>query len=111
MSKFSDNLTAQRDKLGMSVQVVTAELNRRGMAVAYSTVAGWFNGSRGERWKVDELIALMDVLRTNVQAMQGDEVELVEAPVPAATARAMKDLTPEQQQAVLAMVTSMGGKR
>lgn len=94
----------------MTVQDVTAELNRRGIAVAYSTVAGWFNGSRGERWKVDELMALMDVLRTNVQAMQGDEVELVEAPVPAATARAMKDLTPEQQQAVLAMVTSMGNR-
>ena len=110
MSKFSDNLTAQRDRLEMTVQDVTAELNRRGIAVAYSTVAGWFNGSRGERWKVDELMALMDVLRTNVQAMQGDEVELVEAPVPAATARAMKDLTPEQQQAVLAMVTSMGSR-
>ena len=62
MSKFSDNLTAQRDRLGMSVQAVTAELNRRGMAVAYSTVAGWFNGSRGERWKVDELMALCDRL-------------------------------------------------
>jgi len=110
MSKFSDNLTAQRDKLGMTVQDATDELNRRGIAVAYSTVAGWFNGSRGERWKVDELMALMDVLQTSVQAMQGDEVELVEDPVPAATARAMKSLTAEQQQAILAMVTSMGNK-
>lgn len=110
MTSFQSNLTKRRDELGKSVEDVMAEMNGRGFPVAYSTVAGWFNGSRGERWKVDELRALLDVLQTDLETMGSGEAELVEEPVPAATAREMRRLTPEQQQAILAMVRSMGGK-
>lgn len=108
MSRFTDNLTARMKQLGMEIGDVTAELNRRGIAVEYSTVAGWLNGSRGSRWNVDALQGLLDVLQTDLAAMAG-QAELVEAPVPAITAREMQKLTPEQQQAILAMVRAMTG--
>lgn len=107
MSKFLNNLNAQRDRLQLTVAEVAAELNRRGIPVAYQTVVGWFNGNRGARWKVEELKALLDILQTDLQAMSEGEAELVEDPVPAATAKEMKGLTAEQQQAILAMVRSM----
>lgn len=110
MTSFQSNLNKRRDDLKKTVDDVTAELNGRGFAVRYSTVAGWFNGSRGERWKVDELRALLDVLQTDLETMGAGEAELVEEPVPAATAREMRNLTAEQQQAILAMVRSMHGK-
>lgn len=109
MTSFQSNLTRRRDELNMTVESVMAEMNSRGFPVKYSTVAGWFNGTRGARWKVDELLALVDILKTDVESMKAGEAELVEEPVPAATARAMRQLTPEQQQAVLAMVRSMHG--
>jgi hypothetical protein len=59
---------------------------------------------------MNELKMLADVLQTDVESLLDGEVELVEEPIPAATARAMRGLTIEQQQAVLAMVTSMGRK-
>lgn len=106
MSRFTDNLTARMKHLGMEVQDVHAELTRRGFPVEYSTVAGWLNGHRGGRWKVDELQGLLEVLQTNLAEMAG-HAELVEAPVPAITAREMQKLSMEQQQAILAMVKSM----
>lgn len=106
MSRFTDNLTARMKDLGMNAQDVTAALNQRGISAAYSTVAGWLNGSRGERWAVKELQGILEVLQTDLAAMAG-EAELVEAPVPAMTAREMQKLTAEQQQAVLAMVKAM----
>lgn len=109
MSKLSANLTKRREHLGMSVEDVVEELGRRGVLAAYSTVAGWFNGSRGARWKVNELRALLDVLQTDLDAMTEGEVELVEEALPAAIARETRKLTPQQQQAVLAMVKTMGG--
>lgn len=109
MSQFKANLKARMEALGLTPTSITAELNARGIQVAYSTVAGWLNSSRGQRWKVEELRALLDVLQTDLAAMAGDEAELVEAPVPAAVAREMRDLTPAQQQAILATVKSMKG--
>lgn len=107
MTSFQSNLNKRRDELDMSVEDVMAELNSRGFSVKYSTVAGWFNGTKGSRWKVDELLALVDILKTDVETMKAGEAELVEEPVPAATAREMRRLTAAQQQAVLAMVRSM----
>lgn len=109
MSQFLSNLNARRESLGLEVKEVTAELNRRGFDLAYSTVAGWFNGSRGERWKVEELMALLDVLQTDLLTMAGGDAVLVEEPVPAQTAKEMRGLTPAQQQAILAMVKTMKG--
>lgn len=106
MSRFTDNLTARMKFLGMEVQDVHAELRLRGFKVKYSTVAGWLNGSRGGRWKVDELQGLLDVLQTDLDAMAG-HAELVEAPVAAVTAREMQKLTPAQQESILALVKTM----
>lgn len=107
MTSFQSNLAKRRDDLKMTVESVMAEMHSRGFSVKYSTVAGWFNGTRGSRWKVKELRALLDILQTDLETMEAGEAELVEEPVPAATAREMRRLPPEQQQAVLAMVKSM----
>lgn len=111
MSQFKANIRSRMEELGLTPTAIHAELNDRGYPVAYSTVAGWLNASRGQRWKVEELYALLDVLKTDLRAMSGDEAELVEDPVPAAVAREMRDLTPAQQQAILATVKSMKGGR
>src|SRR5690242_21283950 len=60
MSLFTDNLTARMKWLDMDLEKVTAELNRRGINVGYSTVAGWLNGNRGTRWDVKQLQGLLD---------------------------------------------------
>lgn len=109
MSQFIANLNARRESLGMEVKEVHAELNRRGIDVAYQTVAAWFNGNRGERWKVNELKALLDILQTDLKAMAGDEAELVDEPVQAQIVKEVRGLSAAQQQAVLAMVKAMTG--
>lgn len=109
VSRFTDNLTKRMRQLGMDVGSVTAELNRRGISVAYSTVAGWLNGARGSRWNVDELQGLLEVLQTDLAAMAG-HAELIEAPIAALIAKETQKLPPEQQQAILAMVKTMTEK-
>ena len=107
MSQFIANLNARREHLQMEVKDVAAELNRRGLPLAYSTVAGWFNGNRGGRWKMDELKELCAVLQTDIDTMLAGEAELVEGAIPAAVVRELKSLPAAQQQAILAMIVSM----
>lgn len=109
MSTFKDNINKRAVQLGMEVKDVHAELNRRGIPVSYSTVAGWFNNTRGRRWNVEQLHALLDVLQTDLAAMAGTAA-LVEKPIPAETARRMERLPLETQQAILAMVASLESK-
>lgn len=106
LSQFTFNLNAQRERLGLEVKDIAAELNRRGFEVAYTTVAGWFNGNRGKRWVVEELEALLDILKTDLASMAG-KAELIERPIPALTAREMESLPESQQMAILAMVRTM----
>lgn len=109
MSQFSSNLKKQRDTLGLTIEEVTAEMNRRGIEVVYSTVAGWFNGSRGKRWNVDELIALLDILKTDLETMTGREVEVVEgSPAKVELARRMNEMPENQVQALLALLAVTG---
>src|SRR5690606_40314547 len=67
---FTDNLSARREQLGLTVPQVHQELNRRGIDVAFSTVAGWFNGSRGGRWKVEELQARSEEHTSELQSRE-----------------------------------------
>lgn len=111
MSQFAFNLNARRDSLGLKVDDVVAELNRRGFDLAYSTVAGWFNGNRGKRWDVDELRALLEVLQTDFNAMSGGEAELVEgSAVKVELARRLHDMPEAQAQALLALLAAGGAK-
>lgn len=110
MSQLSANLTARRIALGLNVPQVHAALNERGIDVAFSTVAGWFNGNRGVR-NMEHLKALCSILQTDINAMTGGEIEVVEDVVGISVAREMQELTPTQQEAVLALIRSMkGGK-
>ncbi len=107
MSQLSDNLTSRRELLGMDVTEIHVALNRLGLDVAYSTVAGWFNGSRGVR-SLKHLNALCVVLQTDLNSLGGeDEIEMVEGPVRVTAAREMKELSETQQEAVLAVIRSM----
>jgi transcriptional regulator with XRE-family HTH domain len=106
MSILSANLTARRESLGLSVTDVHARLEQRGVEVAYSTVAGWFNGSRGVRG-MENLKALCAVLETDMNTLTGDDIEVVEGKVEVTVARAMRELEPMQQEAVLALIRAM----
>lgn len=108
MSRLSTNLTYRREALGLNVPQVHAALSTRGVDVAFSTVAGWFNGSRGVR-KMEHLKALCAVLQTDLNALTGDEVEVSEGPIDATIAREVRDLPAAQKEAVLALVRSMKG--
>jgi transcriptional regulator with XRE-family HTH domain len=108
MTPLATNLTARREKLGLTVPEVHAELNRRGFPVAFSTVAGWFNGSRGVR-KMDHLKALCAILQTDLDSLTKDEIEIAEGPVDATVVREIRELTPAQREAVLALIRSMRG--
>lgn len=110
MSQFAANLRNRRDSLGLNVKEVAAEMNRRGFDVVYSTVAGWFNGSRSKRLDVEELRALLDILETDLEAMTGREVSVVEGnPVKVELARRVQEMPDSQAQALLALLSGTGG--
>lgn len=106
MSQLSDNLTTRREQLGLSVPQVHAALNERGFDVAFSTVAGWFNGSRGVR-KMEHLKALCAILQTDLNSLTGDEIEVAEGPIDATVVRELRELTATQREAVLAVIRTM----
>lgn len=109
MTRLSENLTARRESLGLTVPQVHAALNARGIDVAFSTVAGWFNGNRGVR-KMEHLKALCVVLQTDLNTLTGDEVEIAEGPVDVTVVRELRELSPAQREAVLAVIRTMRGK-
>jgi hypothetical protein len=106
MNTFTDNITRRRIDLGLEVRDVWVALTTRGIDVAYTTVAGWFNGSRGVRWKVNELQGLMDVLGTSLREMQGSSV-ILEDPLEVALGDALHRLSSDQKAAVLAIAKTM----
>lgn len=109
MSLLSNNLTAQRESLGLTVPAVHQELNRRGVPVAFSTVAGWFNGNRGIR-NMDHLKALCDVLKTDMDSMTKGEIELSEESLEIQLVREVRHLSPSQQEMIVALARSMRSK-
>lgn len=108
MSALSQNLTARRESLGLTVPQVHAALTLRGINVAESTVYGWFNGSRGVR-NMEHLRALVGVLQTEVDRMLGDEAEVVEGTTQVMIARELHGLSDLQMEAVLATIKAMKG--
>ena len=106
MSHLSVNLTARRESLGLSVPGVHARMNRAGFPVAFSTVAGWFNGSRGVR-SMKHLKALCAILETDLDTMTGDDIEVAEGPVNTTVVRELAKLSPTQREAVLALIRTM----
>ncbi len=106
MSQLSDNLSSRRDALGLTVPDVLRKLNEMGFDVAYSTVAGWFNGSRGVR-NMEHLKALCEILQTDLDTITSGEMKVVEGKVAVSVARELEGLNPTQQEAVLAVIRSM----
>lgn len=109
MTRLSDNLTARRKALHMSVPKVHAALNRAGFDVASTTVYGWFNGSRGIR-NMEHLKALCEILKTDLNSIADDETEIVEGKVEVAIVRELNDLHPQQRETILAVIRGMKGK-
>lgn len=106
MKPLSDRLTARRKQLGLTVEDVQRALLETGHDVAYSTVAGWFNGSRGVR-KMQHLKALCGILQTDLNSLTGDDVELVQDAMGVTIARELAELEAPQRELVLALVRSL----
>lgn len=109
MTPLARNLTARRESLDLSVPDVHEKLNRRGVDVAFSTVAGWFNGNRGVR-KMEHLKALCAVLQTDLDSLTRDEIEVAEGPLDVTLVREIRELEPAQREIVLAVIRGMKGK-
>src|SRR3546814_4839120 len=69
MSRLSDNLTARRKQLGLTVPQVHAALQLMGVDVAKPTVYGWLNGNRGFQ-NMDHLEAVCKVLKTEITSIR-----------------------------------------
>lgn len=110
MTQLSDNLTVQRERLGLTVPQVHAALSRAGHTVAFSTVAGWFNGSRKVR-DMEHLKALCAVLETDMNTLTGSSIALVEGKIPVQVQRELEGMTPEAQELVLALIRNMKGNK
>ena len=110
MSQLSDNLTTAREALGLSVPQVHAALIDRGIEVAFSTVAGWFNGSRGVR-DMKHLIGLCAILQSDLNSIVLGEIEVIEGSIDVSIAREIRDLSDTQREALLAMIRSMKPRR
>lgn len=108
MSKISDNLTARRRELQLSIPEVHVALGRLGYDVAYSTVAAWFNGNRSVR-KMEHLKALCTVLQTDLNTLAGDEIEIADGQIEATIVRELRGVSPQQREAVLALIRTMKG--
>lgn len=106
MSELSDNLTSRRVALDLSVPQVVAALGLRGLTVAYSTVAAWFNGNRKPQ-KMDHLKLLCEVLQTSISEMAGEDPEFAQNSFESVLLKESRDLPPAQREAVLALIRSM----
>lgn len=111
MSKFTDNLTAQRKKLRMTIPDVVAALEKRGISRAESTVAQWFNGTRGNRVDTDDIKALLDVLQTTFEEMYAGTDDQERVDTMRTRLRKWSDLSPEAQAVVDSMIDQLQGKK
>lgn len=109
MDTFTSQLNARRQAMNMSVQDVASALQLQGLTVAYSTVAAWFNGGRGERWEPVTLHAVLTLLQTDLPTVLGGDAPKAPdftSPIYNATARELASLSEQQQVAVLALIKS-----
>ncbi|GAB2494116.1 hypothetical protein GCM10027266_09320 [Arenimonas alkanexedens] len=58
---------------------------------------------------MEHLKALCMVLETDLSALAGDEIEVANGKVEASVLRELRELSPAQREAVLALVRSMKG--
>lgn len=106
MSALSENLNRRRTELKLTVPDVTAELQRMGIEVAYSTVAAWFNGGR-KPMAMDHLKALCAVLDTSISEMAGEDPEFAQNAFESTLLEESRALAPAQREAILAIIASM----
>ena len=109
MSYFTDFINARRKELGLTLTDVQSLLQLKGVDVAYPTVASWFNGERGDRWKPDELLVLLELLQTDLAAAVGNNTSAtpdLSGPIYNAVAREAMSLTEQQQAALLSLIKS-----
>ena len=109
MSEFTDRLDARRKELGLSLRDLTSLLQLRGVDVSYETVAFWFRGKRGDRWRPDELVPLLALLQADLKTMvTGADTTPpdLSGPIYNPVAREVALLPEEQQTALLAFIKS-----
>ena len=112
MSEFTDRIDSRRRELGLTIADVTSALQLQGVEVAYPTVAAWFNGGRGDRWRPEELFALLELLQTDLAVVIGNGLAAtpdLSGPIYNAISRELASLTAQQQAALLSLVKSFQG--
>ena len=110
MTQLSDNLTVLRELKGWTVPQVHLALADAGVEVAFSTVAGWFNGSR-EVGSMKHLKALCKVLDSDMNTLTGDSVVVAEGKVQVQVQRELAGMTPAQQELALAIIRSVRNQK
>lgn len=109
MSEFTDRLDARRIEIGLSLRDLASLLQLKGVDVSYETVASWFRGKRGDRWRPDELVALLTLLQTDLKTMvtgAGTTPPDLSGPIYNPVFREVALLPDEQQTALLAFTKS-----
>lgn len=109
MSRLSDNLTARRKQLGLTVPQVHAALQLMGVDVAKPTVYGWLNGNRGFQ-NMDHLEAVCKVLQTDITSIRRGDIEIAEEPKDVQLYRDIKKLDDEKREIVHALIRSLKPK-
>jgi transcriptional regulator with XRE-family HTH domain len=112
MTEFTDRLNERRKELGLTVQDVLSSLQLQGVDLTYQAVAGWFNGARGERWSPEILLAVLDLLQTDLRTLVGGEAPIqpdLSGPIYNAVAREIASLPEPQQAALLSLLRSFRG--
>jgi transcriptional regulator with XRE-family HTH domain len=103
MRPLATKLTAARNAKGMSV----SDVARLMPEVARSTVGHWFTGERQPQ--MDNLKRLAEILEVSAAALVADEPDYASTAEEKIGLQLMRQMTPEQRQAMLALMKSMSG--
>lgn len=101
MRPLAAKLTAARKAKGMTV----TEVARQMPEVARSTVGHWFTGERQPQ--MDNLKRLAQILEVSAASLVADEPDYASTAEEKIGLQLMREMTPEQRQALLAVMKSM----
>lgn len=101
MRPLALKLTQARKAKGMSISDVARQMPE----VARSTVGHWFTGERQPQ--MDNLKRLAQILEVSAAALVADEPDYASTSEEKLGLQFMRDMTPEQRQAILATMKAM----
>lgn len=94
----------------MTYEYVAAELEKRGISASASTVAQWFNGTRGKRMDADVLGAILDILGMTFEEARGGPENKAKFDEAYQRARDYNELSAEGKALVDSLIKQLRGK-